>query len=409
MRLFLRLAWRNIWRHRRRTVIVVLSIGLTLSMMMMYDGMIAGFEQAIYGNAIQVLGGNIQVHANGYNDEFGQQPLLPLPDPMAVVLEAKSRPEVTGASRRISTGGMASNRTGAFAVSIIGVEPAEEAIVSLIAQHVSLGRNLKADDNDMILIGKGLADAMKINVGDRFTLVGRATHDQMRSRSMTVAGIYDLGMGSIEKRTVYISLAEAQELYGLSGQATEIVITLRQLGTEQPVMDQITRKQQGVEVTSWQTSFPDLTKAIGTKGAMMDMFGVIILFIAGIGIFNMLMMAVYERTREIGVMGAIGMKPRQVSALFLLEGAMIGLVGVGFGIVLGLAINGLLGTVGMDFSKFSSLTEYTALISGRMYSSLGLEKIVGRVLTALIIAVIAAVYPAREAARHEPAVALHYV
>lgn len=409
MKLFLRLAWRNIWRHRRRTVIVVLSIGLTLSLMMLYDGMMAGFEQAIYGNAIQVLGGNIQAHANGYNDKFGQQPLLPLPDPMAVVLEAKSRPEVIGASRRISTGGLTSNRTGAFAVSIIGIEPEDEAPVSLIAQHVSSGRYLKTVDRDVILIGKGLADAMKVTVGDRFTLAGSATHDQMRSRSMTVAGIYDLGMGSIEKRTVYISLAEAQDLYGLSGQATEIVITLRQLGTEQPVIDQMTHKLPGVEVTSWQANFPDLTKAVGTKGAMMDLFGVIILFISGIGIFNMLMMAVYERTREIGVMGAMGMKPRQVSILFLLEGALIGLVGVGFGVVVGLAVNGLLGQVGIDFSKFSSLTEYTALITGRMYSTPGLEKITGRVFTTLIIATIAAVYPAREAALREPASALHYV
>lgn len=409
MRLFLRLAWRNIWRHRRRTVIVVLSIGLTLSMMMLYDGMMAGFEQAIYGNAIRVLGGNVQIHANGYLNEFNQKPLLPLTDDAAAVKAALAQPQVVAASRRINTGGLASNRTGAFAVGITGIEPEQELPVSLIAENTTGGRFLTAADRDMVFIGKGLAEAMNVAVGDRFTLAGRGTHDQMRSRTMTVAGIYDVGMPDIEKRTVYVSLAEAQDLYSLSGQSTEVVVTLKQLGQESVVVNALSRQLPGFEVTPWQTNFPELQEAIDRKGGVMDIFGIIILFIAGIGIFNMLMMAVYERTREIGVLGALGMKPRQISLLFLLEGAMIGLVGVAFGVALGLLINGLLGQVGIDYSKFSSITEYTAMITGKVYSTLGLEKLPLRAVTAIIVAIIAALHPAREAAQSEPAAALHYV
>ena len=184
MRLFLRLAWRNIWRHRRRTVIVVLSIGLTLSMMMMYDGMMAGFQQGIFGNAIRVLGGNIQVHATGYLNEFDQKPLLPLVDDALVVKAALAQPNVIAASRRINTGGLASNRIGAFAVEIIGIEPEQELPVSLSAQHVAAGKFLTSADKDVLFIGKGLADAMRVAVGDRIPLAGRATHDQMRTRTM---------------------------------------------------------------------------------------------------------------------------------------------------------------------------------------------------------------------------------
>ncbi len=136
MRLYLRLAWRNLWRHRRRTLIVVLAIGLTLAMMMMYDGLIAGFEQAIYGNAIKVLGGNIQIHANGYSDKTDLNPLLPLGDDQAVIKAALAQPQVVAASRRIVTGGMASDRKGAFGISIVGIEPEKEQPVSLLAQHV---------------------------------------------------------------------------------------------------------------------------------------------------------------------------------------------------------------------------------------------------------------------------------
>ncbi|HEX9013879.1 MAG TPA: FtsX-like permease family protein [Anaerolineaceae bacterium] len=409
MTLYLRLAWRNVWRHRRRTLIVMIAIGLGLSLMMMYDGLIAGFDQAIYGNAIKVLGGNIQIHAAGYNAQAGQLPLLPLPNDQAVVQAALAQPEVVAATRRINTGGLASNHEGAFGVEITGIEPEKELPVNLVAQHVSAGRYLTAADQDSIFIGKGLATAMDVKVGDRFTLAGRAVHNQMRSRTLTVVGIYDIGMADIEKQTVYISLAEAQDLYGLSGQTTEVTLILKQIGTEPAVMNAINARISGYEMKSWQSTFPELQNALATKGAVMDIFSVIILVIAGIGILNLLLMAIFERTREIGILGAFGMKPRQISSLFLLEGGIMGLLGVALGVVLGLAVNLLLGKVGMDFSKFASVTSYTALISGRVYSSLGLEKITQRVLTVLVISLLSALIPSREAAQREPAEALHYV
>jgi ABC-type lipoprotein release transport system permease subunit len=409
MRLYLRMAWRNIWRHRRRTLIVVLAIGLTMAMMMMYDGLINGFQDAIYANAIKVLGGNIQVHAIGYSDKTEQYPLLPLSNDQAVLKTVQTQPQVVAASLRINTGGMITNRKGAFAVGITGIEPENELPISLVGHHVIAGRYLTQTDQDAIFIGKGLADAMEVNVGDRITLVGRATHNQMRSRTVTIIGIYDLGMPSIEKQTVYMSLAEAQDLYGLSGEATEVVVTLRHLGQEPAVINALKPLLTDYEIASWQTNYPELQYTIETKTKVMDIFSVIILIIVGIGILNLLLMAVYERTREIGLLGALGLKPGQISILFILEGLMLGIVGAAFGVGLGVLINFLLGRVGMDYSQFTSLTEYTALISGRVYPTLGLEKLVPHVVTVLIIAGLASFYPAREAAHAEPAKALHYV
>jgi ABC-type lipoprotein release transport system permease subunit len=409
MNLFLRLAWRNLWRHRRRTLIVVLSIGLTLAMMMMYDGLMAGFEDSIYANAIKVLGGNIQVHANGYNDHADQTPLLPLENDTAIVDAALKQPQVVAASRRIKTGGLVTNREGAFPVSIVGIEPEKELPVNLVAQHAVQGRFLAAADQDMVYVGKGLADAMGVKAGDRITLVGRATHNQMRQRTMTVAGVFDVGMTDVEKVTVYISLGEAQDLYGLTGQSSEVAISLHQLGQEPAVMNALKPGFPNDEIDSWQTSFPELQAAIETKGGVMNIFSVIIIVIAGIGILNLLLMAVYERTREIGLLGAMGVKPRQISMLFLLEGALMGVVGVAFGVVLGLIINFSMRQVGFDFSQFTSISSYMALISGKVYPTLGMEKLLQRVITILIISVLAALIPAREAAQREPAEALHFV
>lgn len=409
MSLYLRLAWRNIWRHRRRTFIVVIAMGLGLAMMMMYDGLIAGFDQAIYGNAIRVLGGNIQIHAAGYRAEAGQMPLLTLPGDQEAVDAALAQTEVLSATRRINTGGLATSREGAFAVGITGIEPEKEAEVNLAAQNVVAGRYLKSDDADVVFIGQGLATAMGVQVGDRITLTGKATHEQMRRRTMTVIGIFDLGMPDIEKRTVYISLSEAQALYDLNGVVTEVAVVLKQLGQEPKVIAALEPLLPGLEVESWESNFPELQSALGTKGAVMNIFSVIIIMIAGIGILNMLLMAVYERTREIGLLGALGLKPRQISLLFILEGTMIGLVGVIVGIGVGLLFNGLLMQVGIDFAQFGNITSYMALLGGRVYPTWGVDKLIARGLTVAIIATLAAFYPAREASHREPAEALHFV
>jgi ABC-type lipoprotein release transport system permease subunit len=409
MKLYLRLAWRNTWRHRRRTLIIVLAMGFGLSLMMMYDGLVDGFNQAIYGNAIKVLGGNIQVHAQGYRASAGQKPLLALDNDGGVLATVRDQPGVVAVTRRINTGGLASSREGAFAVAITAIEPELEQTVNLAGQNVVAGRNLTSADGDAVLIGNGLAEAMGVSVGDRITLAGRTSHEQMRSRTMTVVGIYDLGMPDIEKLTVYISLEEAQTLYDLSRGSTEVAIFLDRVGTEPELIAALTPLLPGYEIDSFTDSFPELQYALASKGQAMDIFSVIILGIAGIGILNLLLMAVYERTREIGVLGALGLRPRQISLLFILEGTLIGLVGVGVGVVLGLAFNGMMRMTGLDFTAFSGMTSYTALITDKVYPSWGVGRLLSRALTVAIIAALAAVIPAREAAQRDPAEALHSV
>ncbi len=406
---YLRLAWRNIWRHKRRTVIIVLAMSLTLALMIFYDGLMNGFTDAIYGNAVKVLGGNIQVHSQGYRAEASSNPLLPLSDPQAVIKAAKANPMTLAATQRITTGGLVTSREGAFAVEITGVEPENEFKVNVIGQSVKEGRNLASDDLDSILIGKGLADAMGVNLGDRITMVGSSQHEQMRQRSMTVVGIFDLGMADIEKQSVYISLGEAQALYGVTG-STEVAVFLQHLGQENDVIKSMkSALPSGYEIESFEANYPDLASAINTKSGVMNIFSVIIIAIAGVGILNLLLMAVYERTREIGVLGAMGLKPLQISLLFVLEGIMIGLVGIAVGIVFGLVINGYLMKVGLDFGNLSSAASYMALIQSRAYPTWGIEKLFMRASTILIVSALAALIPAYEAGQREPAEALHFV
>ena len=409
MQLYLKLAWRNILRQKRRTFIVLIAMTLGIGMMMFYDGLMAGFNETIYGKAIKVLGGNVQIHAAGYRQRVEQVPVMPLADDQKLVDYARTLPQVTAAGRRIKTGGLASSREGAFPVAIVGLDPDAEEQQNLVLQFLKEGRLPTNTDGDQLYIGKGLADEMGVKVGDRITLAGQSRNDQMRNRTMTIVGIYDLGMAELEKQTVFMSLAEAQDLYGVSGSSTEIAIYLQKIGQENAVMASLNNAFPGYEVESYETNFPELKNAVGNKNAIMDIFNIILLCIAGIGIMNLLLMAVYERTREIGVLAALGLKPAQISTLFLVEGVMIGLIGLVAGVMFGLLVNGILMQVGLDFSSYSDMATYMALLTDRIYPTWGVEKLPLRTLTVTIICILSAYFPAYEASRNEPAESLHYV
>jgi len=384
-------------------------MGIIMALLVFYDGLLIGMEQAIYGNAIEVLGGNIQIHAPGYNEENSKNPLLPLDDPNAIVHTAEAVPNVILATKRINTGGMVTNREGAFSVTIVGLETEKVASFSTVAQNISSGRFLNPNDGDLIVIGQGLATAMEIGVNDRITMVGNIKHEQTRQRTMTVIGIYDIGVPSLEKDTIYISLIEAQQLFNLSGQVTEIVVSLEQVGQESRVVRVLHASIPNYEIDTWITNYPEIKRGLDMDKGVMGAFGIIMLGIAAIGIFNLLMMAVFERTREIGILGTLGLKPRQVTILFLLEGILIGIAGAVLGAILGTLLNGLVGYYGIDYSQYTDMADWMALVPDRIYSEQVPLKVLQHAFTVTGIAAIAAIFPAIQASRQEPAEALHYV
>jgi len=405
----LRMAWRNVWRNWRRTLIAVIAIGLGLMALIFLDGTIAGFQQAIFGNAVRLQGGNVQVHAPGYREKAKRLPLLPLADAPAVVQAAQAQPQVIVASHRINTGGFVSGRKATLPVLISGIEPEQEAPVGLIAKNIAQGRYLTANDQDAVLIGKGMADRLKVGVGDRITLVGRATHEQMRRRTMTVVGIYNLGLPEAEKRMVYVSLAEAQALFDLRDQVTEVAVALESVGQEETVVTALRAALPGYEVASWQELNPEMNQSLEVDKQVMNIFGLIVLLIAGVGILNLMLMAVFERTREIGLLAAMGLKRREILMLFLLEGVLIGLLGALVGCVLGGVVVSVVGQSGIEFSGASEMGEMMALMGDRLYPKFQMDLLIGRALTVAVIAALASLYPAWQASKREPAEALHYV
>ena len=410
------MAWRNVWRNWRRTVIAVIAIALALTLMLVFDGMLGGMDQSLYGNTVRLQGGHVQVHAPGFREKANRMPLLPLDDPDAAAGAALAQPEVVVVAKRIETGGMVSSREATMPVAITGIQPEQETpSVSLVAENVVQGRYLQGDDEDVLLIGDALAERLEVTVGDRVTLVGRATHEQMRRRTMTIVGIYDLGIKDVEEAMVYVSLQEAQTLFDLRDQATEIGIYLEEVGQEPPVVERLQAALPGYEVDAWDTLDPTTKQLMEVEDQVMSGFGLIILLIAGVGILNLMLMAVFERTREIGLLAAMGLKRRETVVLFLLEGVLIGLLGALAGSVLGGVIGAYYGRVGIDWMAMyggvdvSEYSELIGLMGDRLYLRIGIGVLVERALTVGVIAALASLYPAWQASKREPAEALHYV
>jgi ABC-type lipoprotein release transport system permease subunit len=405
-----KLAWRNMWRNWRRTVIAVVAIVLGLILLLLFDGLIKGSDQAIFGNAVRFYGGNLQVHAPGYRDKASRLPMLPLDDPEAVVQVARAQPDVQAVAQRINTAGIIINRGTSVPVAITAIQPDVEAPISLQAESVSQGRFLLPDDGDAIYLGKALADRLGVGVGDSVTLLGRSKNETMRQHNFNVVGIYDLHTPDAEKGTVFIPLADAQTLYNLRDQVTEVPIFLKQIGGEAEVMTALQAQLPGYEVDSWQTLKGDLTDTLKTKMAYTSFIGIVVIIIASIGILNLMLMAVFERTREMGVLAALGMKGRQVMGLFLLEGSLIGVVGAVFGCVIGLLLIALMGSAGIDLSKMTTgMGEVGVLMSGKLYPVVTAAGLFSRAMLVVVIAAIASLYPAWQASRKEPSQALHHV
>lgn len=409
MNLLLSLAWRNMWRNWRRTAIALTAIVLGVLLLLFFDGLIKGSDQAIFGNAVRLYGGNLQVHATGFRAKANRVPLLPLADPAAVLQAVLAQPQVQSAGLRINTAGIVTSRGSSLPVLITALDPAVEAPISMQAANIAQGRFLLPADGDAILIGEALAKRLEVGVGDKLSLVGRSKSELMRQHTMTIVGIYDLGMPDAEKGAVFIPLADGQQLYNLRGQATEAAIFLHQVGSEDQLMAQLQAQLPGSEVDTWQTLRPEIRQTLDTKLAFSSIFGMVVLFIASIGILNLLLMAVFERTREMGVLAALGMKRRQIMGLFLLEGALIGVVGGVVGCLLGALLIGLLGQVGIDMSGASGLGEVMVLMGSRLYPSITLADLLSRAVLVIVVAGLASLYPAWHASRKEPADALHHV
>jgi putative ABC transport system permease protein len=406
---FFNMAWRNVWRNRRRSLLTVLAITLGLSFNIFMRGIGDGFNEQMVDNSVRAEIGHVEIHRAGYHDEPGLNKTLPNPE--AVEKVVGSLPELRGYSLRVLGGGLASTAENSSGVQILGVDPSQEQTVTTIQRGIIQGRYLSDEMRRPILIGDRLATRLKVSLDDKIVLMVQAADGSMGAELFRVAGIFRSGAPEMDEGVVFILRSDAQNIFALGNRVTEVAILLGSSRQVPAALETLRKDLKGepVEVLPWWQVEPFLQQFIQIDDAFFYIIVLIFFIVISIGILNTIMMSIFERIREFGVMMALGTKPRQVIKLVVEEAFVLGIVGVVSGSLLGSALTLYFARHGINLSSFSAGAAALGITSSRVYSELTFVNLLYSNLAVLIVVLLVAFYPAIHAARLRPVEALRHV
>jgi ABC-type lipoprotein release transport system permease subunit len=397
-----KMAFRNLGRNRRRTLLSSLAVSIGLALLILMASVVAGEMRSALENTIQLESGHLQIRAASYNEQkltLDWKDLIA--DPQALIGQLKAIPQVTDATPRLFASGIITRGEQSRGVEVIGIDPASPANQPFRAGLIS-GAFLTADDRQGVLIGKPLADKLKMKLGDQINLLVNTSDGSVDQQLFTIRGIYTTNTAAFDENTVFMPLAKAQVFTGAQDHASTIMVFLRSRDEAQAVANAI--QAPGYQVLTWQTMNELIVQFEDFANSYMVILYLIVLGITATVVTNTLIMAVFERTREIGVLTAIGMKARRILLQFLTEAGLIATGGVIGGVVLGIAACLLFNRTGFYIGNMGISG---MLIGDTIYAYLLPENIVRLSIITYVITLIASLYPATMAARLEPVEALH--
>ena len=399
----LKLAIRNLGRNRRRTFFSALAMGLALALLLFMASFIQGEMGSAIEASIQLQSGHLQVRAASYDEaktSLKWEDLIENPDQAAG--QIASMGPVEAATPRLYASGFVTARNESAGVRVVGIDPLSEAS-SPYRNGLLEGEFLTPDDREGLLIGGPLANRLGLSAGDQVSLSVNTSGGDVGEQMFTVRGIYSTKTNSYDSLTVFLPLAKAQAITGAENRASTIFVLLKDTAQTEAVVAAL--QAPGYEVLTWQDLNKLLLQTEELSTSYMAYFYLIVLAIAATVIINTQMMSVYERTREIGILSAIGMRGRKLLAIFLTE---TGLLAVG-GIILGLIVGGAFIAYFTRFGfplDISSFGVTGILFSDKIYTQLTVKDAVQLTLMSFIITLLAGLYPAVIASRMEPVVAL---
>jgi ABC-type lipoprotein release transport system permease subunit len=406
--LFLRLAWRNLWRNPWRTAIVLIAVTVGIAGVVLSMAINNGLVRQMVENAIATEVGHLQIHAPG----FDRNPVvrIRLKDGGQAGAEVlRSLPDVRAWAPRVTSEGLIFSPRASVGVRVVGIDPAKEAMVSILARSIVDGSYL-ADGGaaKRILIGETLAHRLHAGVGDKVVVSVQDLSGDLTGEAFRIAGLFRTPSLEFDRGTVFMRLDQSQQLFGLGDAISEIVVIARERSQIAEIRDGLERRLgSGVEVKTWEELRPMLLQTV----EIFDSVGWYVyaaIFVAMVfGIANVLLMAVFERIREIGILMAIGMRPRRLLAMILAESVILTAVGLGLGYGAAVAAVAALHN-GIDLSFWAK--GLTAVGAGtRIVPVIRSYDVVIPIGIAMLTAVVASLWPALRAAHFRPAEAVRYV
>jgi ABC-type lipoprotein release transport system permease subunit len=403
---FWAIAYRDLVRNRRRSILTLLAVALGMMVLIMMSGFIAGaFSGALHEN-IRLNTGHLQLRANSY--EIEKLSLLSrdlLSNSESLVAQVEALNEVQSAAPVLWTSGILSTIRESTGLKVIGIDPTD-AFHAPIREGIVQGVYLAPDSRGEILLGKRLADDMNITVGQRVSLAVGNANGQPEEAVFTVAGLFNTGIPNYDQNTIIMPLARAQAFTGIGNRASSIIVMLNDREDAEKVTAALSQTP-GIKILSWQDLNSLLLETVKMGIAFYYIIYFIVILVVAVLIANTLLMSVFERTREMGILAALGMKGRQIMLMFLFEAAILALAGIAVGQVLGFAVVAYMSKVGISFSEDAMASVEGFAYGSKMYAEFAPDQAVILAIFMFVVVTLVSLYPAWYASRLDPVKALH--
>ena len=398
-----KLAFRNLFRNTRRTILTSLLISSSLIVLILVDGLMHGVTKVMVGGITHTLEGEAQVARKGFRNDFEVE--YTIDDPASVVSQLKENKGLKGFGPRVIIGGMIASSYNTTGSLVYGVDAKQELKVSRISEAIIEGQYLSGEPRE-ILIGKPMAELLEVELGDRL-IITAATVDtnEITQELFRLSGIFEFGPEEMDKNLVFINLDKAQSVLGMQGNLHQIALRFTDpedaKNKELPLFKQLTSEEN--EALGWLDLQPSIGAMIEMAGFSTAIVGAILFLLTSLGVINSMFMSIYERIYEFGVAKAIGTTPRQIILLVLFEALLLALISCIFGLVIGYLLGDYFSTYGIPMGK---MEVSGVLLDGNMYTQLMLYQFVNFPIYVTLLTLAAAIYPATFASRIVPTEAL---
>ena len=402
--LLLILAWRNLFRNKRRTFIAGAAIGLGLASLIFTDGLILGMEQTMVRNLTASFLGQGQIHAAGFRQTTAVEKTIH--GLKEVVGRLERDPRVSHFAVRALSQGMLSSAADYRPVEVIGVEPDRERLVSQLDDMIVKGRFFTDRNPRDVVVGADLAKDLAVSIGDRVVLtVAQSQTGTLAQDLFFVSGVYRFNSRDLDSGMALILLPKAQDLLALGQNAHEIVLDFRnpELAGDSKNRFWSEYSQGGNEALGWPELMPQVELAFRYSELSLYVLGFILFGVVAFGIINTLFMSIYERIFEFGVLRAIGTRALRVAGMIVLEAAALAVVSIAIGMVFGFLATALFSRVGIDYRGIEMMG---VTIRNLIYPVFRVRQFWFYPAWVIVFTVVTSVYPAAYAARIRPAEAM---
>jgi len=412
MSIDIKMAWRNIWRNPRRTILTISAVAFASTLLVFMLSFQLGSYGTMINASVRIHTGHLQVQAKGYQDTKNVR--LVVPDPVSIGGILDEVPEVDDYTFRANAFSLASSKDRTYGIMVIGIDPMKEARVSTLKKLVRQGDFLSEGDTNQALVGELLAKNLQVGLGDELTILGQGRDGSIAATVVRVKGVYKSGIDEFDRSSIHIPLKIFQDVYSMGGAVHEVVaigLSLKDVSVMKKATQVALRKldqKHPLVALDWDEIMPGLLQAIKMDLVSGIIFWFILIVVVAFSILNTFLMAIFERTREFGVLMAIGTAPRRLTKLLLIESTVITMIGIGIGIIAGCLLTWYFQVHGLDLGGTSELMSQYG-ISGRMYPQLSLITALSGPGAVLIITFLTALYPAFKVRRLHPVEAMRAV